>query len=53
MFCAILVFWNRASEFLEEEVEISWCAAVNFLAKGEDDHAVEEAHDAVAWLMYR
>ena len=52
VFCAVLVFRNGASEFLEEELHFSWCAAVHLLAEGEDDQAVEESHDAVAWLMY-
>lgn len=42
MFGAVLIFRNRAAEFLEEEVELRGGAAVYFLAEGKDDHAVEE-----------
>ena len=52
MFCAVLVFWNGASKFLKEELHFGWSSAVHFLAEGEDDQAVEESHNAVAWLMY-
>lgn len=51
VFGAVLVFWNRPAEFLEEDVEVGRSAAVDLFTEGEDDQVVEEAHDAVAWLM--